>query len=265
MNSLLICLVKTRKHTLIYDNKQVNEVALVTGAARRIGAAIAQQLHQVGFNVAIHCQHSLNEAQLLANFLNKIRPESAHVFQADLNQPHECKDLIKQVLQWGSKLNMLVNNASVFKKTNVNEVNLDDWQTLFTVNVQAPFLLSLVAFPHLSLQQGAIINITDIHADKPLRDYAVYCQTKAALAMQTKVLAKEFAPHVRVNAVAPGAIVWPEKENALNLKVQEHIISNTLLKRHGDPRFIAQAVVSLINNPFITGQILNVDGGRSIS
>ncbi|MGQ3889195.1 pteridine reductase [Legionella sp. CNM-1927-20] len=250
---------------MIYNNKQVNEVALVTGAARRIGAAIAQHLHQEGFQVAIHCHHSLNEAQLLAGFLNKIRAESAFVFQANLNQPNECRDLINQVLQWGGKLNVLVNNASTFKRTTINEVNLEDWQELFAVNVQAPFLLSLAAYPHLSVQQGAIINITDIHADKPLREYAVYCQTKAALAMQTKTLAKEFAPNVRVNAIAPGAIVWPEKENALDHKVQEYIIASTLLKRHGDPRFIAQAVISLINNPFITGQILNVDGGRSIS
>jgi pteridine reductase len=182
-----------------------------------------------------------------------------------LSLPNECKNLINQVLKWRSKLNVLVNNASTFNRTNINDINLDDWQTLFAVNVQAPFLLSLAAYPSLSSQQGAIINITDIHADKPLRNYAVYCQTKAALAMQTKALAKEFAPNVRVNAVAPGAIVWPEKENALNYKVQEHIIAKTLLKRHGDPRFIAQAVISLINNPFITGQILNVDGGRSIS
>ncbi|WP_419419673.1 pteridine reductase [Legionella sp. D16C41] len=250
---------------MIYNNKQAGRVALITGAARRIGAAIAQELHQAGFQIAIHCHHSINEAQLLVNFLNNMRKESAAVYQADLSKPSECIDLVTQVVQWQGKLDVLINNASGFKQTDIRDPGLEDWQALFSVNVQAPFLLSLKAYPHLSLQQGVIINITDIHADKPLRGYAVYCQTKAALAMQTKALAKEFAPTVRVNAVAPGAIIWPEKENALTPKIQEHIIENTLLKRHGDPRFIAQAVLALIDNPFITGQILNIDGGRSIS
>ncbi len=261
-----MCVIKTRKHTLIHDNKQANNrVALVTGAARRIGAAIVQQLHQIGFKVAIHCHHSIIEAQLLVKFLNDIRSDSACILQADLSQPNEYQDLIKHVIQWSGKLDLLINNASIFKRTSMNATDLDDWQALFAVNVQAPFLLSLAAYPHLTLQQGSIINITDIHADKPLRGYSVYCQTKAALVMQTKSLAKEFAPTVRVNAIAPGAIIWPEKENTLNLKVREDIVANTLLKRHGDPSYIAQAVIALADNPFITGQILNVDGGRSIN
>lgn len=250
---------------MIYDNKQANSVALVTGGARRIGAAIAQQLHQIGFRVAIHCHHSIIEAQLLVKLLNDIRPNSAFSFPSDLSRPKEYKDLVNQVLQWGNQLDLLINNASIFKRSSINDYDIEDWQMLFSVNVQAPFLLSLAAYPYLALQQGVIINITDIHADKPLRGYSAYCQTKAALVMQTKALAKEFAPAVRVNAVAPGAITWPEQENALSLKIQEQIITNTLLKRHGDPNYIAQAVISLINNPFITGQILNVDGGRSIN
>lgn len=135
---------------------------------------------------------------------------------------------------------------------------------LFTLNLKAPYLLSLKAQSHLAQHQGTIINITDIHAQKPLKGYTAYCQSKAALEMQTKALACEFAPLIRVNAIAPGAIAWPEQDNALSAEIQAKIIAQTPLKRHGDPQYIGLAVLSFIENPFITGQILNVDGGRSV-
>lgn len=245
-------------------NKQAVKVALVTGAARRIGAAIVKQLHQADFKVVIHCYHSLDEAEELAAVLNQQCQNSALVLQKELNTPTAARELIAAAIAWKGCLNLLVNNASIFVRTDCTVFNELDWDTLFTVNVKVPFQLSLAAHSYLAKHRGAIINLTDIHADKPLKNYAVYSQTKAALAMQTKALAREFAPNVRVNAIAPGAIAWPEQDNALDPEIQRQIISKTPLKCHGDPEFIAQAVLAIAENPFITGQILNVDGGRSI-
>lgn len=245
-----------------YTSKQVDKVALVTGAARRIGAAIAAALHSEGFRVAIHCHHSLAEANILAKKLNALRPDSASVFQADLSSDGACSKLITSVYDWTAGLNLLVNNASLFVKNDCDSFQPKDWQDLFRLNVQVPFELSMAA--RSRMVQGCIINITDIHAETPLKQYAVYCQTKAALVMQTKALAKELAPGIRVNAVAPGAIVWPENDNVLPETIRQHIIAKTPLQCHGDPVYIAQAVLALVNNPFITGQVLRVDGGRSI-
>ncbi|MDP1604595.1 MAG: pteridine reductase [Legionella sp.] len=250
---------------MIHDNTQADKVALVTGASRRIGAAIAKKLHQSGFRVALHCHHSLNEAKVLAGELNKMRPDSACVLQGDLRKPGIGVTLIQGVTNWAGRLDLLVNNAAIFVRTDCKQLIIDEWQDLFTINVQAPFALSLAAFSLLARSKGGIINITDIHAEKPLKDYAIYCQTKAALLMQTKALAREFAPEVRVNAVAPGAIAWPEEDNALSGEVQRQIIAKTPLQRHGEPLFIAEAVMALVSNSFITGQVLNVDGGRSIT
>lgn len=247
-----------------YTRQQVDKVALVTGAARRIGAAIATALHAKGFRVAIHCRFSVPDAEPLAESLNKIRPDSARVFQADLSADGIGRELIASVAAWGGGLDLLVNNASVFIKNDCNEFRPQDWQDSFKLNVQVPFELSIAARPLLARNKGSIINITDIHAETPLKSYAVYCQTKAALLMQTKALAKEFAPDIRVNAVAPGAIAWPEKDNELNAAARQKIIEKTPLHSHGDPVYIAQAVLALTENPFVTGQVLRVDGGRSI-
>lgn len=238
--------------------KQDVPVALVTGASRRIGAAIAQHLLQAGFRVVMHCHQSNVEAQRLVDTANQTRADSAAMFMADLCRPDSAPQLIADTCDWGGRIDLLVNNASLFTR------NVTDWDAMFTLNVKAPFLLSHAAFPHLVLTHGSIINITDIHADFPLKGYAVYCQTKAALRMQTRALAREFAPNVRVNAVAPGAIMWPEQGNQLSEEQQKNIIDNTPLKRHGSPLFIAQAVLSLAENLFITGQTLRVDGGRSL-
>lgn len=254
---------KKEKHTLNQANKQA-PVALVTGGARRIGAAIARHLHQAGFRVLIHYHHSHDEARALAHDLNQTHANSVHTLCADLMVKQSATQLITHTINWAGRLDLLVNNASLFKKTPADALDEADWDALFTTNVKAPFWLSHAAYPQLKLQRGSIINITDIHADKPLKDYAVYCQSKAALSMQTQALAIEFAPLVRVNAIAPGAIAWPEQDNALSKTLQQKIIAKTPLKQHGNPLFIAKAVLSLAENPFITGQTLKVDGGRSL-
>ena len=245
-------------------NKQEAKVALVTGGARRIGMAVVKKLHEAGFKVAIHCHHSLSEALSLAADLNQLRKDSALVVQKKLTESDSAEHIIKTIVNWSGRLDVLVNNASVFTRTDCDSSSLDDWDALFHINLKIPFALSLAARPLLAQHQGVIINITDIHAQRPLKGYAVYCQSKAALEMQTKTLACEFAPQIRVNAIAPGAIAWPEGSNSLSAKVQEQIIAKTPLKRHGQPEYIAQAVLTLVENPFITGQILNVDGGRGL-
>lgn len=248
-----------------YTSKPDEKVALVTGSARRIGAAIAEALHAAGFRVAIHCHHSLGDANALARQLNLIRADSACVFQEDLSHSGVFGKLIASIEAWAQRLDVLVNNASLFLQNDCLEFKAKDWRDLFMVNLQAPFELSIAAYPLLAVAQGSIINITDIHAEKPLKGHAVYCQTKAALLMQTKALARELAPRVRVNAVAPGAIVWPEKDNALSEEIQQQIIAKTPLRCHGEPIHIAQAVLALLENSFITGEVLHVDGGRSIN
>jgi pteridine reductase len=248
--------IEKGEHTLNLANKQAAKVALVTGAGRRIGACIAQALHTAGYKVVVHCHHSVAEAEKLVKQLNDLRGDSAFLLVQDLLAPNAAENMLQALKQWVSCLNVLVNNASIFSRT--------DWDTQFAINVQVPYLLSTAAQSLLAQNQGVIINITDIHAQKPLKGYAIYCQTKAALEMQTKALALEFAPEIRVNAVAPGPTLWPEQENSLHEEEKQKIIAKTLVKSFGDPEYIAQAVLGLIENPYISGQILQVDGGRSI-
>jgi len=238
-------------------------VALVTGGARRIGAAVVRKLHAAGFRVVIHCHTSLDEAHALAVELNHLRVDSAYVIQRDLRRSDMAGEIVQSITDWAGRLDVLVNNASIFTRTDFNSPDMTQWDALFDTNVKAPYLLSLAARPLLAKQAGVIINLTDIHAQTPLKGYAEYCQTKAALLMQTKALAREFAPAIRVNAVAPGAIDWPEGDNSLSEIEQKNIIEKTPLKRHGSPEYIAQAVLFLAEHEFITGQILAVDGGRS--
>jgi pteridine reductase len=243
----------------------MTKVALITGAARRIGASIAEALHQAGYRVLIHAHTSEQEANALCNKLNALRPNSAYVHLADLCDPATPETLISSVIHWGGRLDCLIHNASAFVQTDEKLPSKDTWQHLFSLNVEAPFYLSHAAWPHLNETQGSIIYLTDIYAHAPLKGYSIYCQTKAALNMQMLALAKAFAPDIRVNAVAPGAIAWPEGSNALSKKTQDHIISSTPLQKHGRPAYIAQAILALIENPFITGQVLKVDGGRSLN
>ena len=246
-------------------NTQESPVALITGAARRVGAAIAMYLQIAGFRVVVHYHRSEKEARGLVDKLNSLRKDSALALGADITCKKESEQLVSQAFLWGRRLDLLVNNAAIFIRTTAAS-SLDEtvWNKLFKTNVQAPFWLSHTAYAYLAEHKGSIVNITDIHADKPLKEYSVYCQSKAAFAMQTKSLAREFAPNVRVNAVAPGAIAWPEKDNVLSAEQQQHILEYTPLRQHGDPVFVAEAVLSLAQNRFITGQTLCVDGGRSL-
>ncbi|WP_133128077.1 pteridine reductase [Legionella nagasakiensis] len=247
--------------------KQTNHaapVALITGAARRIGASIAWHLQQAGFRVIVHFNRSQKEADALVQKMNQDKPESARALNGDLTIKEVCYQLVTEAANWAKRLDLLVNNASVFKRTDFSNLVEDDWDNLFNTNVRAPFWLSHASRPYLTKQKGCIINMTDIHTDKPLKDYAIYCQSKAALAMQTKALAREFAPSIRVNAIAPGAIAWPEGNNTLSNIVREKIIAQTPLHTHGNPIVIAQAVLALVKNPFITGETLHVDGGRRL-
>jgi pteridine reductase len=232
--------------------------ALITGSARRIGAAIATYLHQLGFRVIIHCHNSYDEASALVDLLNAKKSNSSKLLSSDLNSIDAANKLINDTITWSNGLDVLINNASIFSRDE------DCSDNMFLVNVKIPFWLSNSAYPHLCKTNGCIINITDTHANAPLSGYSMYCQTKAALSMQTKSLAQKFAPDVRVNAVAPGAILWPEGENSLSMVERKTIISKTPLKRHGSPVYIAKAVFSLIDNDFITGQELKVDGGRNL-
>lgn len=236
----------------------MQKVALVTGSGRRIGATIASYLHKNGFNVVIHCNNSQDFAQQLSKTLNSQRASSAKVLVASLNSEDSVRSLVADSFAWQKRLDVIVNNASIFTK------DANSLREMLTVNLQAPYWLNNFAYPYLQKVKGSIVNITDTHARKPLKEYSAYCQTKAALRMQTKSLALEFAPDVRVNAVAPGAILWPEGENTLSNQEKQTIIFKTPLKMHGDPIYIAKAVFSLIDNDFITGQEIVVDGGRNI-
>lgn len=242
----------------------MKQVALITGAARRVGACITRQLHNQGMNVVIHYNHSGSEAEKLCDELNAIRLKSAVICQADLAASSKLSALIDAVVaEWG-RLDILVNNASSFYPTPIEQVTEAEWDDLQASNVKGAFFLAQAAFPYLKKHHGAIINITDIHAQKPLKGYAAYSIAKASLAMMTKVLAREMAPEVRVNAVAPGSIAWPEATNGLTEHQKQEIIERTLLKKHGSPEDIAAAVYFLCESKYITGQTIAVDGGASV-
>jgi len=244
-------------------NNLDNKVALVTGAARRIGAAIATRLHESGADVAIHYRGSADEAAALADKLNAQRPDSAATFAADLTDLASLREFIDGVHDWHGQLDILVNNASSFYPTPVDEINEDHWDDLLGSNLKAPLFLSQAAAPSLRAAGGVIINIVDIHAQRPLRDHAVYGAAKAGLAMLTRSLAKDLAPAVRVNGVSPGAILWPEDD--MSDETKEIILGQIPLERAGDPDDIAGCVLYLARDAdYVTGQIITVDGGRSI-
>lgn len=241
-----------------------SHIALVTGASRRVGAAIARELHQAGLSLAIHYRHSAADAEALADELNARRPGSAAIFQADLDVVDELPGLIDAVVGHFGGLSALVNNASTFFPTPLGSVDTAIWDALVGSNLRAPFFLAQAALPHLKASGGCIVNITDIHAERPLQGFAVYCAAKGGLLNLTRALAVDLAPGVRVNAVAPGAIAWPEDGAAFSPAEQAAIVDDVLLKRIGTPQDIARAVRFLIlDAPYMTGQVLNVDGGRS--
>lgn len=247
----------------MFDLTLDNKTILVTGAARRIGAAIVTRLHAEGARVAIHYRGSSDEAQALADMLNAERPDSAMTVQCDLLLSDALPSLVHTVVDWGGGLDGLVNNASSFYPTPIGTITEDNWNDLVGSNLKAPLFLSQAAAPHLKTAQGTIVNIVDIHADRPLRDHMVYGPAKAGLAMLTRSLAKDLAPEVRVNGVAPGAILWPE--DGMTENVRSSILKQVPLGRAGDPADIAGAVLYLVRDArYVTGQIIAVDGGRSI-
>jgi pteridine reductase len=241
-----------------------SKVALVTGAARRVGAAIARRLHAAGASVVLHYRGADAEAAALEKELNAVRAGSALKVKGDLLAPIAPKALVDAALQRFARLDILVNNASAFYPTAVGQIEPGHWEELMGSNLRAPLFLAQAAAPQLALAGGAIVNIADIHAERPLKGYVVYSLAKAGLVALTRSLALELAPGVRVNAVAPGAIAWPE-DGQFESGERERIVATTPLRRTGNPEEIAQAVHFLCIAPFVTGQVLAVDGGRSIT
>lgn len=241
----------------------VGKVALVTGAARRIGACISRCLHEHGANIAIHYRTAADEANALCAELNKLRPDSAIALQADLADISSMPPLIDSISAWHGRLDILVNNASSFYPTPLGEITEAAWDDLVGSNLKAPLFLSQAALTELRRSHGVIINIVDIHAQRPLRNHTVYGSAKAGLAMLTRSLAKDLAPEIRVNGVSPGAIMWPE--SGLSEQTQATILRQIPIGRRGDANDIATCVLYLVRDAsYVTGQIIAVDGGRSI-
>lgn len=237
-------------------------IALVTGGAKRLGKQIVTTLHTHGYHVIIHCHHSIDDANQLAATLNAIRTDSAKVISGDITNEQSLKNIATQAIDCFGQLDLLVNNASSFYPTKNNSPDSATWNDLIGTNMKAPYFLSGLLCPYLSKTQGNIVNLVDIHADKPLKDHTVYCMAKAGLKMMIKSLACEFAPRIRVNGVSPGAILWPEQPLSHNEKAS--IVNQVALKRLGSAVDIADTVLFLANAPYITGQVIAVDGGRSL-
>lgn len=238
-------------------------VILITGAARRVGAAMAVALHAAGARVILHARQSVADAEKLAQSLNAARPESAAVVSADLLDTAAIGPLVARAVAQFGRLDGLVCNASSFFPTPIGSIDESAWHDLVGSNFKAPLFLAQAAAPYLRVSHGAIVNITDIHAERPLAGYPLYAAAKGALLTLTRALAVELAPEVRVNAVAPGPILWPEDGQFPDAE-RTAIVQHTLLKRAGTPEDIARTVRFLmLDAPYITGQVINVDGGRS--
>ncbi len=242
------------------------KVVLITGGAKRVGAAICRRMHASGANLMLHYRASAGEARLLQAELNGVRADSVALIQADLLDIAKLPSLVDQTVQRFGRLDALVNNASSFFSTPMGEILPAQWEDLIGTNVRAPLFLSQAAAAALRKSQGAIVNITDIHGERPLRHYVVYSIAKAALTGLTRSLARELAPEVRVNAVAPGPILWPDDAEQFDEVSRQRIISHTPLKREGTPDDIARAVHFLLEDaPYVTGETINVDGGRHVA
>jgi pteridine reductase len=236
---------------------------LITGAAKRVGAAIARQLHAAGANILIHYRQSAAEADQLAASLNSVRPDSAVTLAGDLLATAALADLMQRAVAGFGRLDALINNASSFYPTPLGTITEAQWDDLFGTNLKAPLFLAQAAAPYLKATRGLILNLVDIHSQRPLPDHTVYCAAKAGLAMLTRALARELGPDIRVNGIAPGPVLWPE--GGMDKSLQDKIISRTALRRAGSPEDIAKAALFFFKDaPYVTGQILAVDGGRSI-
>lgn len=245
-----------------------NKTLLITGAARRIGAECAQHFHARGYHVVIHYNHSQADAEQLQEQLNQQRPASALCLQANLCDMEDVQNLARDALAWQGSLDLLINNASSFYPTKLGSITTSDWDDLVGSNLKGAFFLAQALAPALIARQGNIINLVDIHADAGLKGYPVYSIAKAGLKMMTKVLARELAPNVRVNAISPGAILWPEQHesSANNDDAKQKILSNIALQRMGSPADIAQCAWYLAElAPYSSGQTIRVDGGRAQS
>jgi pteridine reductase len=237
--------------------------ALITGGARRVGAQIVRSLHAAGANVVIHCHRSRAEADRLKAELEAVRTDSTAVVTADLLDVAKLPSLVAAAHDRFGGLDILVNNASTFYSTPLGSISLGQWDDLFGTNLRAPTFLSQAAAPELRRARGLLLNIVDIHGMRPLRDHSVYSSAKAGLIMLTRSLARELAPEIRVNGIAPGPVLWPEA--GIDEQRKQQILRSTPMHRSGSPEDIARAVLFFATDaPFVTGQILAVDGGRSI-
>ena len=241
-----------------------SRVVMITGGARRIGAELVRHLHRSGMRIILHYCNSERDARLLAEELNAARAESVQMLQGDLTEYSTIPDMIAQARACFNRLDVLINNASLFCPTRVDEIDEDIWEKLVGINLKAPLYLTQAVAPHLKAVRGCIINIVDIHSERPLKGHSVYSISKAGLTMLTRSMARELAPEIRVNGIAPGAILWPEGEH--DVTMHQEIISRTALKHEGKPGDIADAALFLIEHAdYITGQIIPVDGGRTLS
>ncbi len=241
-----------------------NKTIMVTGAARRIGAQLVRHLHQADMNIVLHYRSSSKDATALADSLNNQRANSVKLLKGDLKNYQHIPMLIEQGIELFGQIDALINNASSFYPTNLQDVTEEIWEDLVGVNLKAPLYLTQALAAELKKNQGCIINIVDIHGDRPLKDYSLYSIAKAGLIMFTKSMARELAPEIRVNGIAPGAIMWPEEQHYEGM--HQEIISRTALKREGSPQDIADTALFLIEHAnYITGQIIAVDGGRTLS
>ena len=248
------------------NNSLQDKVVLITGGAKRVGAAICRLLHESGANLMIHYRSSTSEARALQAELNLKRANSVAIIQGDLLNLAVLPSLVQETINRFERLDVLINNASSYYATELGEISDDHWEDLVGSNLKAPMFLSQAAAPELRKQRGCIVNITDMHVERPKKGYIVYSVAKAGLVTLTKSLAHELSPEVRVNAVAPGPVMWPEDNPQFDEVYRQRVISQTLLKRIGEPTDVAKAVKFLIQDaPFITGQVIAVDGGRSLN
>ena len=238
-------------------------VVLITGAGKRVGATIARTLHGAGYDLALHYRRSRDEAQALAVSLEQARAGSTYCVQAELAELDRLPELVDQVLAHYGRLDALINNASAFYPTPIGTATPAQWQELFASNAQAPFFLAQAAVPALRERSGAIVNLVDIYAERPLANHTLYCMAKAALEAMTRSLALDLGPAIRVNGVAPGAVMWPSEGKAYDDK--QAMLERTPLKRAGSPDDVASAVLWLLRDArFVTGQIIRIDGGRTL-
>ena len=237
------------------------KTALITGGAARIGAQIVKTLHHNQFNIIIHCNQSKDKAQLLCDELNSIRANSVEIVSGNLNNIDELDFLVSSI----KSIDLLVNNASVFYPKSVEDSEMKDWDDVININLKAPFFLSKGLSKTLSKNDGSIINIIDIHSERPLKKHAIYNISKAGLKMLTQTLAKELAPRIRVNGVSPGSILWPQDSAEIFEDDKNLMLERIALHRQGSPQDIADTVLFLANSNYITGQIINIDGGRTLN